>query len=431
MKNKLCIIFASILFLISTAAHSYNKLTHRTINENIVANQATLPNMKGCLQSLGYTNVNQIVNSDRIVNWFKYAGEQEDSPFLRSVNHFHEPISNHGFSGNWGIGLANDDSAAFWAQLAPERQSPGGAYSWQDARKYFYSALTATDQVTREMQLAQSFRAVGQVMHLVQDMSVPEHVRDTSHITKRTYEDWVEDVAGRDKPLADKYKATFDALLAVPFSPDVSLLRQAGLLPNSPVPIANLFDYEKYNGENPAVTVGNSVGLSEYASANFFSFNTILNGLPHPAQSSAAEYDEVDPISGKSMTFLRRMNGGMPEDHLAQATFFNKYLIIGKTKGYTLANDKVTDYTLKTSFLPNWEHIEYPKDGWRRTEAATLNNATAVRIQTDTDGTFTPPQMYNMRGNLMWGSAGSVYDNSRLPANSKCNWEELPLNNDD
>ena len=86
----------------------------------------------------------------------------------------------------------------------------------------------------------------------------------------------------------------------------------------------------------------------------------------------------------------------------------------------------LTDYTLKTSFLPNWEHIEYPKDGWRRTEAATLNNATAVRIQTDVDGTFTPPPMYNMRGNLMWGNAGSVYDNSRLPANSKCNWEELP-----
>ena len=86
----------------------------------------------------------------------------------------------------------------------------------------------------------------------------------------------------------------------------------------------------------------------------------------------------------------------------------------------------LTDYTLKTSFLPNWVHIEYPKDGWRQTEAATLNNATAVRIQTDAEGTFTPPPMYNMRGNLMWGSAGSVYDNSRLPANSKCNWEELP-----
>ena len=224
MKNNLSILLVTLVSFFSTTSHGYNKLTHRTINESIVSNQSLLPNTRECLKRLEYTNIENKINGFSILDWFIIAGEQEDSPFLRSANHFHEPISNSGFSGYWGMGLTTGESAPLWAQKAPRRQSPGGAFSWQDARQNFFSALISTDQTSREIQLSESFRAVGQVMHLVQDMSVPEHVRDTSHAKTRTYEDWVEDVAGRNLPMSRKYKATFDALLAAPFYPDPSML---------------------------------------------------------------------------------------------------------------------------------------------------------------------------------------------------------------
>jgi hypothetical protein len=77
-----------------------------------------------------------------------------------------------------------------------QTQSPYGFYSWNDVRGYFYDALTAPDQITKERKLAETFRGLGQLMHLVQDMSVPEHTRDDGHYIGSTglathYEQWV------------------------------------------------------------------------------------------------------------------------------------------------------------------------------------------------------------------------------------------------
>jgi hypothetical protein len=49
---------------------------------------------------------------------------------------------------------------------------------WDNARKYFYSALTSPGKAIREDSYAKTFQAVGQVMHLLQDMAVPAHVRN-------------------------------------------------------------------------------------------------------------------------------------------------------------------------------------------------------------------------------------------------------------
>ena len=64
------------------------------------------------------------------------------------------------------------------------------SYSWHDVRSYYYQALTAADKTTRENNFAKTFRGLGQVMHLVQDMSVPAHTRDGQHIFGEGYETW-------------------------------------------------------------------------------------------------------------------------------------------------------------------------------------------------------------------------------------------------
>ena len=135
----------------------------------------------------------------------------------RSVNHFHNPLKPWTEAGlNDFLGVERRGrSQVLWAQSL--YQDIGGSWSWQDARRYFYIALTgkgfngtvvAEKPEDREVYFARTFRAIGQLMHLVQDASVPEHVRNDIHIlpayekavereknqepTKR-WEDWIAD----------------------------------------------------------------------------------------------------------------------------------------------------------------------------------------------------------------------------------------------
>lgn len=334
----------NILFCIITVSMSvqpalcYQANTHKALNSAVVTTELKASYLQNML---GYTNVKQPVNGSEIIKWFENAGEQEDI-IPRFINHFHEPISNSGYNGLWHSQLISGNPAPLWAQMEAERQFPGGKFSWRDARSYFHAALTSSDKTTREQNLSNTFRAVGQVMHLVQDMSVPEHTRDTTHLGNYTIESFVEKIASNnDNP----YRVMFNALLAPPyFSIDSILLQHDSPFLNAPVPISNLFDAEKYDGTNPAVALGSNIGLAEYSNANFFSFNTIFTDAPHPAQANVMEYEETDPSTGEIKTFVTSAE----VDHLAQTIVFNKYLIFGKTKGYTLEDDKIyLDYMQK------------------------------------------------------------------------------------
>jgi hypothetical protein len=82
-------------------------------------------------------------------------------------------------------------------------------WSWSKARASYYDALTINDNDTREQELANTFRSLGQVMHLVSDSSVPAHTRNDIHVFpftepifgitfgEHTYESWTafEDVS--------------------------------------------------------------------------------------------------------------------------------------------------------------------------------------------------------------------------------------------
>ncbi|MFI5387053.1 MAG: hypothetical protein ACHQ50_13145 [Fimbriimonadales bacterium] len=54
-------------------------------------------------------------------------------------------------------------------------------FSWREARDTFFHALTDKIQKDREESLARTFRALGDVLHLAQDMGSPEHTRNDAH----------------------------------------------------------------------------------------------------------------------------------------------------------------------------------------------------------------------------------------------------------
>jgi hypothetical protein len=70
-------------------------------------------------------------------------------------------------------------SALIWAQ-APSGQTnvTGGNWTWQKVREHQYSYLTALDQTSHDANQARMLKGLGYQMHLVQDMSQPNHVRN-------------------------------------------------------------------------------------------------------------------------------------------------------------------------------------------------------------------------------------------------------------
>jgi hypothetical protein len=240
------------------------------------------------------------------------------------VNHFHNPLTNGGFTGIWGTSFLHGQSSTQWA-LAPQRtQSPGGYYSWSDVRGYYFKALTEPEPEIRETNFAQTFRGLGQLMHLVQDAAVPAHSRDDGHYIFSQYEDWV-------------------AESGEPFISSSSPIFFTGTVSN----ISSFIDTNQYSNPypNPDLTISTTVGLSEYSNANFFSEGTILNGkFPYPAWSNMDEYD-ADIESGKKRTYLRKLGDGQRIEHVATGGWFYKHLPEGaKHWGLTLDDTVYADY---------------------------------------------------------------------------------------
>ncbi|MBM4333270.1 MAG: hypothetical protein FJ117_18970 [Deltaproteobacteria bacterium] len=226
--------------------------------------------------------VNELFDNKAVFRWMRDGGRYEDEPplmvpYLRSVNHYHNPLTEQGFSGYFFGTFLSGESSVIWAQRSVGAQSPGGYYSWNDVRHYYYRALTALTKTDRGKNFAETFRGLGQLLHLVQDVSVPAHTRNDAHIIG--YEKWIQK------------NINISTINPVFFTDSILNRLTAGL------PIANIFDTNQYLGHNPEVTVGNNIGLAEYTNANFFSEDTINSqNFPYP------RIDAGTPIIGRHYT---------------------------------------------------------------------------------------------------------------------------------
>ena len=197
MSNKKIILFVCIiLFTISNTAFALEKETHYYLNQQIALSNynsflldSYLKNNLG--MAAGVKTIFQTPGESNEVDlWMAEGGRYEDEPmYTRSMNHFHDPLKDWGSAGFKGVG----HSSAVWAQYPPQSQIINGNFSWNDVRSYYYWALTATDQNTRDTNYANCFRGLGQLMHLIQDASVPAHTRNDFHYIYN-YEDWVQNI---------------------------------------------------------------------------------------------------------------------------------------------------------------------------------------------------------------------------------------------
>ncbi|MBI5731906.1 MAG: lamin tail domain-containing protein, partial [Candidatus Magasanikbacteria bacterium] len=107
------------------------------------------------------------------INWLMQGAIEEDTP-LRWMNHFYDPVYNLGFKGFY-------DSVKVWAKdIGGQVGYSKGNNTWQEA---IYSYQKGDNE--------KAFIALGHILHLIEDLTVPAHTRDDAHPTGDPYEQWV------------------------------------------------------------------------------------------------------------------------------------------------------------------------------------------------------------------------------------------------
>jgi len=275
-----------------TRADAYDLLAHDTINR-----AASLSSTLGdrLRTALGLpAGVNQVVADKAVIDWLGEGGVREDDG-LRFLNHFHHPLRSP-----WrGAGLTDTvdgRSSIVWAQ------DRGQGFAWQNARDTYFKALTEANKGLRDRRLGDTLRALGQIMHLIADASVPAHVRNDNHgFFGDPYEVWVE---ARAAAGLDQFVEEF-GLAPKPPHPSILRIPIAGTdADDARVRIARLWDTDEYDGGNPDVTLLPAIGIAEYANANFFSRDTVFSDTKEPSHQHFSPF----PRNGDVETFLDASN---------------------------------------------------------------------------------------------------------------------------
>lgn len=305
--------------------------THKAINNYIVDENSVVYGsyLNSYLKNnLGMQDgVKSNFNSKMAKEWIGDGGVNEDDR-VRPRNHFYDPITNKGLS----VGK----SALEWATLSVGEQD----FSWNDVRTYYRNALTAQDKTTRETNFAKTFRGLGQLMHLVQDMSIPAHTRNDDHLyiplvpivaKGDPYEKWAEKNVDQNTPFSTKYPAYAYA----PYNKDSFLIPQ-------------LFDSGQYpdieNKLDPNITVSQkNIGLAEYTNANFLSNGTIFKNFVYPSYKPGVSMSEnPTTINGKRVLYLKKIGEGETINHFARAgRFLEKLPAEYKELNLTIKDDNI------------------------------------------------------------------------------------------
>ena len=117
--------------------------------------------------------------------WLVEGSVEEDAPLPRASNHFHDPTTLDGLDNlddphlPWAMRpYAKGESARKWAFIDSEMEFRWSGDDQNNVRKYFYKALTSQTEQERNHYWALTLFGLGSVIHLLEDMSVPEHVRN-------------------------------------------------------------------------------------------------------------------------------------------------------------------------------------------------------------------------------------------------------------
>ncbi len=122
------------------------------------------------------------------MEWVRQGAEDEDATagpegFIRYNSHFYNPLTRQGLADPsvFNPAKAHAEPALNWAWNNQGASDLNPDYSWMEARRQFWIWFTAAEADEREEGAARTFYSLGHVLHVLQDMAVPQHTRNDAH----------------------------------------------------------------------------------------------------------------------------------------------------------------------------------------------------------------------------------------------------------
>lgn len=227
---------------------------------------------------LGPNNTNLFTahTTDDILSLIETGAVLEDE-FPRSLFHFYDPVSGHAGPLSFdGVTMPYD--APDWALGNSSEPPVGQRYSLSDAANYFYQALTSPIKGDRNKAFGLMFDSLGHVMHLITEMSQPQHVRDDNHCDSA---EWCE---------------LTETLLMTEYGADIRLYNPSWLESYTYIKTAAAQGYGGY----PSVVLPTAYsywadaanqGLAQFTNENFVSAGTNFHVALDGSVLSGAKYD--------------------------------------------------------------------------------------------------------------------------------------------
>lgn len=384
---------------------------------------------------LSYAGENGITNS--IVKGSAFEDNLPtpiDEGGYRSINHFYDPLDT-----TYGKGLSDippDDrkliavNSFTWGSKS---NSPGlhviegttiNQWSWQNARGFEWLGLTAANQSDRQTALASMFRSVGQVMHLLEDDSQPQHVRNEQHLDELPGvfsifpSPWLSPIEeyGRKHVAQLNYQAS------------VLDWRSAGF-----TKLEDFWDRHLYNGSATALDNAESVGgadtlgLAEWCNGNFLGARHLfpeyfnpgdVEYYPFPSRDHSTDYSDVqshpanhaytftneDGTAGKGI-YLAKTGDGIHYQHIARVNYLGAKIPGLTGVRYCTIADPLVEKDYHDNFIP--KAVEYSAGLLDYFFRGTLG----LRVTNNDDGTYGLYIINTSSQDFSGGSFHLFYDN--------------------
>lgn len=288
--------------------------------------------------------------------WIEFGAKEEDSPSCRASTHFHNPSeewTNSGLTDTWwpvaawcaltssyahNATISNLTWATGYTKRPPSIQRDDdmrekNEWDWDSAREYYHIYLTgknfdgfeaAQDETSRKEYMAKSMQALGQTLHLIQDMAVPAHVRNDF---SQGHTDYIPEAENNFPWRGNKFEGFVKMNNGKTWFNNIEK-------PSFQNPFLTDF-WDKNDSASVAepVMAFNMQGLSEFTQSNFLSEYTVFtSSLPYPRYNNCKITSFPSPVQDYfpilDRLYLSSTNGhpGMQVHHLAVISYMDLML---------------------------------------------------------------------------------------------------------
>lgn len=271
---------------------------------------------------------------------------EDDLSAFQAARHFYNPLNDRALDVGGSVGTSKSVKSPDWAlEDVGDFQGPIAfqSFSLKDAHESLYRALTHTNQFStlgavneRRRHFGLVFQSLGHVMHHLQDMAQPQHVRNDTHCDRATCialqnflninQLYAPSLYERYTNLDDPRDPLLRIRANLPYTGSGSSAVYSGASAATN-PFKNPRHFWRTTAVQSDITPGK--GIAEYTNRSFHSEGTI-GTLPSPTRPSITEYylgaNSVDIrqlIPGTTLSGTVNFWGNQVTDALTGATDLN------------------------------------------------------------------------------------------------------------